>query len=338
MKYAVIGAGGMGIQYGVLLQEFAHKDVDFIDTWKPNVEKIREQGGAYVSQDGEDRHLVPINVYYPEEYTGQPDVWIVFLKQMQLDGVLKRCAHLFNDKQVVFSAMNGYGHFEKLNEYFVKDRIYGGTALIGAYVYGPGDFNFTGGARATGEVEVARPVHVGADQRGAAVDAVFDEVFVELFEMPVAVHGGEHDLLVVEQVGAALEHAVELHLLQEYDPHIRLAGVFLRIVHVDRHQVAVFAVLGHVGTTLFADLLDVRLPGVDEIDVLVREFLQQHAVLDAHAASANHRILHVPCLLSPVVFVVFKRIPTRYRETSLSMPAWLYALLMEGANRNNSFL
>ena len=26
MKYAVIGAGGMGIQYGVLLQEFAHKD------------------------------------------------------------------------------------------------------------------------------------------------------------------------------------------------------------------------------------------------------------------------------------------------------------------------
>lgn len=70
MKYAVIGAGGMGIQYGVLLQEFAHKDVDFIDTWKPNVEKIREQGGAYVSQDGEDRHLVPIDVYYPEEYTG----------------------------------------------------------------------------------------------------------------------------------------------------------------------------------------------------------------------------------------------------------------------------
>lgn len=72
MKYAVIGAGGMGIQYGVLLQEFAHKDVDFIDTWKPNVEKIREQGGAYVSQDGEDRHLVPIDVYYPEEYAGQP--------------------------------------------------------------------------------------------------------------------------------------------------------------------------------------------------------------------------------------------------------------------------
>lgn len=164
MKYAVIGAGGMGIQYGVLLQEFAHKDVDFVDTWKPNVEKIRELGGAYVSQDGEDRHLVPINVYYPEEYAGQPDVWIVFLKQMQLDGVLKRCAHLFNEKQIVFSAMNGYGHFEKLNEYFSTDRIYGGTALIGAYVYGPGDFNFTGG------------VHAKAMNLCAYADDVTDEV------------------------------------------------------------------------------------------------------------------------------------------------------------------
>ena len=59
----------MGIQYGVLLQEFAHQQVDFVDTWTENVEKIREQGGAYVSQDGEGRHLVPINVYYPETRT-----------------------------------------------------------------------------------------------------------------------------------------------------------------------------------------------------------------------------------------------------------------------------
>ena len=62
------------------------------------------------------------------------------------------------------------------------------------------------------------------------------------------------------------------------------------------------------------------------------------AVLDAHAASANHRILHVPCLLSPVVFVVFKRIPTRYRETSLSMPAWLYAILIGCCNAYKALL
>lgn len=60
--------------------------------------------------------------------------------------------------------MNGYGHFEKLNEYFSTDRIYGGTALIGAYVYGPGDFNFTGG------------VHAKAMNLCAYADDVTDEV------------------------------------------------------------------------------------------------------------------------------------------------------------------
>lgn len=148
MRYTVIGAGGMGIQFGVLLQEMAGCDVDFIDGWSENIEAIRAQNGAYVSQDGQDRHLVPIDVYYPEEYTGDPDVWIVFVKQHQLAGLLERCAPLFRSHQAVFSAMNGHGHFERLNGYFPADRIYGGTALIGAYVYGPGDFNFTGDAHA----------------------------------------------------------------------------------------------------------------------------------------------------------------------------------------------
>ena len=111
LKYAVIGAGGMGTQFGVLLQEFAGKHVDFIDTWGANVATVRKQGGFYVSQDEKDRHFVKTNIFTPEEYTGDPDVWIVFVKQVQLDVILRRCAHLFRDHQVVFSAMNGYGHF-----------------------------------------------------------------------------------------------------------------------------------------------------------------------------------------------------------------------------------
>ncbi|MCH3975232.1 MAG: ketopantoate reductase family protein [Bifidobacterium tibiigranuli] len=160
MKYAVIGAGGMGVQYGVLLQEFAGKQVDFIDAWEPNVAAIRKQGGAYVSQDDENRHLVPIKVFYPEEYDGEPDVWIIFLKQHQLEGMLKRCAHLFHPGQIVFSAMNGYGHFEKIAQYFPGDHIYGGTALIGAFVYGPGDVNFTGGAHSKAMSMCAYDGHV----------------------------------------------------------------------------------------------------------------------------------------------------------------------------------
>lgn len=65
MKYAVIGAGAMGYRYGVLLQENAGVDVDFVDTWEPNLAKVAEQGGVYVSRDHEGRHLVPINLYSP---------------------------------------------------------------------------------------------------------------------------------------------------------------------------------------------------------------------------------------------------------------------------------
>ena len=148
LTYAVIGAGGMGTQFGVLLQEFAGRHVDFIDTWQANVDAVREKGGYYVSQDEKDRHFVKARIFTPEEYDGDPDVWIVFVKQVQLDIVLRRCAHLFKEHQAVFSAMNGYGHFETINKYFPKDHIFGGTALIGAVVHGPGDVNFTGGATA----------------------------------------------------------------------------------------------------------------------------------------------------------------------------------------------
>ena len=88
---------------------------------------------------------------------------------------------------------------------------------VGTQVHGLGMYS-------AGEVEIAGAVHVGTDQCGTAVNAVCGEVFVELFEVSIAVHGGEHDLLLIEQMGAALEHAVKLHLLEEHDPHVRLAG------------------------------------------------------------------------------------------------------------------
>lgn len=144
MKYAVIGAGAMGLRYGIHLKKYAGKEVDFIDTWEPNVEKIREQGGVYVARDHENRHLEPIDVYYPEEYTGDPDCWVVFVKQMQLDGFLERCAPLFKDHQICFTAMNGMGHYEKLLKHFSPERLFGGTAVIATVLPGPGDVDFMG--------------------------------------------------------------------------------------------------------------------------------------------------------------------------------------------------
>lgn len=144
MKYGIIGAGAMGYRYGVMLQENAGVDVDFIDTWEPNVAKVREQGGVDVARDHQNHHVVPINIYYPEEYQGHPDVWIVFKKQMQLADELKRDASLFHEDQYVFAAMNGMGHFEKIAQYFPENHIIGGTAMIATVLNGPGTVDFMG--------------------------------------------------------------------------------------------------------------------------------------------------------------------------------------------------
>ncbi|WEV58983.1 2-dehydropantoate 2-reductase [Bifidobacterium sp. ESL0728] len=149
MKYGIIGAGSMGFRFGVLFHNLVGRDVDYIDIWEPNLKAIKEQGGVYVSRDYENRHLEKVNVYTPEEYAakgGDPDMWIIMVKQMQLQDYLTRCADagLFKDHQVVFSAMNGWGHFEKILKYFPKDRVYGGTAMLGSSFLGPGEVDFQG--------------------------------------------------------------------------------------------------------------------------------------------------------------------------------------------------
>ncbi|WP_282802254.1 ketopantoate reductase family protein [Secundilactobacillus kimchicus] len=173
MKYGIIGAGAMGIRYGVMLQENAGVTVDFIETWEPNVVKIREQGGVSVARDHENRQIIPINVYSPEAYSGHPDVWIIFKKQMQLADELERDnkAGLFSDDQYVFSAMNGMGHFEKIAQYFPSDHIICGTAMIATRMDGPANVDFMG-AEGTENMHMARYTNAEPD---ATVQAVFDD-------------------------------------------------------------------------------------------------------------------------------------------------------------------
>ncbi|MCI1206820.1 MAG: ketopantoate reductase family protein [Microbacteriaceae bacterium] len=153
MKYAVLGSGAMGYRFGVLLQEVGGLDVDFVDGWQPNVDAVHAQGGVFVSRDHENRHLVPIHMDTPETYSGHPDVWIVFLKQMQLAEMLQRSSHLFTKDQYVFSAMNGMGHIDKLRSYFADDKVIGGTAMIATVLNGPGDVDFMGKPN-TGEMHM----------------------------------------------------------------------------------------------------------------------------------------------------------------------------------------
>ncbi|WP_275935919.1 2-dehydropantoate 2-reductase N-terminal domain-containing protein, partial [Oenococcus oeni] len=44
MKYAVVGAGAMGLRYGILLQYNAGVEVDYIEPTEASLEKIHAQG------------------------------------------------------------------------------------------------------------------------------------------------------------------------------------------------------------------------------------------------------------------------------------------------------
>lgn len=145
MKYAVVGAGAMGLRYGILLQENAGVPVDFVEPTQASLNVIRAQGNqVWKSRDHENRHFIPVNVYSPEEYTGDPDVWIFFLKQMQLPDATARLADKFKPHQTALGAMNGMGHIEVLQQYFSDDHIIGGTAMIATILNDFGDVDFMG--------------------------------------------------------------------------------------------------------------------------------------------------------------------------------------------------
>ncbi len=145
MKYAVVGAGAMGLRYGILLQYNAGVPVDFIEPTQASLDKIHAQGDqVWKSRDHKDKHLVKINAYSPEEYQGDPDVWIFFMKQMQLQDTLDRLAPKFKAHQTALGAMNGMGHIEKLQKYFTDDHIIGGTAMIATVLNDYGDVDFMG--------------------------------------------------------------------------------------------------------------------------------------------------------------------------------------------------
>ncbi|MFX3617773.1 MAG: ketopantoate reductase family protein [Sporolactobacillus sp.] len=154
MKIVCIGAGAMGLRYGVLLQEVGN-DVQFVDTWEPNVEAIRKNKGVEVTRDGKNPHLVPVKICFPEEYHEEPELVIFFIKDMHTREVMERCMHFIGSKTHVLTNQNGWGGAEMLAEYVDRQRLIAGTAMVATVMKGPGKVDFVG-ARGTGHVHIVR--------------------------------------------------------------------------------------------------------------------------------------------------------------------------------------
>ncbi|MCI1857755.1 MAG: ketopantoate reductase family protein [Sporolactobacillus sp.] len=152
MNITVIGAGAMGLRYGILLQE-AGNDVDFVEPWEPSYRAIKDQGGVYVSRDHRNRHLVPVNVYLPSEYSREPDLVILFVKQMQSAAAMEACRHFIGKQTYVLTNQNGIGSVDIIRRYVPDQRIIAGIALIATVLNAPGDVDFMG-AEGAGHVHL----------------------------------------------------------------------------------------------------------------------------------------------------------------------------------------
>ena len=93
-----------------------------------------------------------------------------------------------------------------------------------------------------------------------------------------------------KQWGAALQDLGQLHLLDENDPHVRIAGVVFWEGNIDWDHVLVFVVTRYPSAFLFLYCVDAGFPSVDEVDWVASAFLNQDPIAKAHGACADYCI------------------------------------------------
>ncbi|MFT8317043.1 MAG: ketopantoate reductase family protein [Sporolactobacillus sp.] len=169
MKIVVIGAGAMGLRYGLLLQE-AGNAVDFVEPWEPSYRAIKEQGGVYVSRDHQNRHFVAASVFLPQEYDKIPDLVIVFVKQMKTEEAMAACHHFIGPRTYVLTNQNGIGAVDVIERYVPQQQIIAGIALIATVLNAPGDVDFMG-AKGAGHTQLVNVT----EKPDAFTDQVVDE-------------------------------------------------------------------------------------------------------------------------------------------------------------------
>ena len=143
MKVVVLGAGAMGFLYGLTLQEAGVK-VDFVEPYQPSYDALKAQGGVLVSRNGEGEHLVPVNVYTPEEYHETPDLMVVFVKQMQTQSAMERSQHFLGPDTYLLTNQSGLGAVEVLEQFDPRQQIVAGTAYGASILTAPGKVNLMG--------------------------------------------------------------------------------------------------------------------------------------------------------------------------------------------------
>lgn len=170
MKITVLGVGGMGSRFALMLHQ-AGNDVTLVDGWQANIDAIR-QDGIQANFNGQ-AVSAKMPIYSPAEIEKsgvQADLIVVFLKSNQLKTMFDQVKALIHPDTYVLCLLNGIGHEDVLEQYVAKDHLILGITMWTAGMTGPGHVELVG----DGEVELQNFAPAGKDFALQVVD-VFEK-------------------------------------------------------------------------------------------------------------------------------------------------------------------
>lgn len=131
----ILGAGAMGCVFGAKLSAAGWR-IHLIDVDAKQISAIREHGLKLRTNEGEQRHRLPIG--YAADAKETADLIIVFTKSLHTRDAIASMKHVIGDKTYVLTLQNGLGNTEKIAAFVAEDRILEGVTTVPAELVSPG--------------------------------------------------------------------------------------------------------------------------------------------------------------------------------------------------------
>lgn len=141
MKFAIIGAGGVGGYFGARLQQAGH-DVTFIARGR-TLEALRSSGLKVESING-NVELPKVQATDDAKTVGPVDVAFVAVKTWQFDDVKHHLSPLMAGESAAVSLMNGVDSYDQISHVVSAKHVLGGLCAISSFVVSPGHIRHVG--------------------------------------------------------------------------------------------------------------------------------------------------------------------------------------------------
>lgn len=142
MKYAIVGAGGIGASMGYFLAN-AGKEVWFVDPFEAHMKAVAENGLTVRKSTYEDASKweeinVKINAVTDGADADKVDLVILVVQCIYTDSAIENIRKVCKDNTIVLTLQNGLGNVEKLEEHFNPDNVAFGTTTVTSTLVSPG--------------------------------------------------------------------------------------------------------------------------------------------------------------------------------------------------------